>query len=269
VVLFEPERTQFDLRWRMFGISVRVHPLFWLVACLLGASELDRGAGWLVLWVGCVFVSILVHELGHVLMGRAFGSHSHIVLYGFGGLAIGSNDQPQRWQRIAVLFAGPLAGFALFGVVCLTQFLVFPPREDGPWMSYDMSEGMWVFANALDMLWRMNLFWSIANLVPIYPLDGGQISREICTAVSPGNGLRISLGLSFLLSAFLAVHCLLAANGHVLLPILAPIGSTFNAILFGLLAVENLMMLQQVGAKQRRPWDEDWPSQPPVSGRER
>jgi membrane-associated protease RseP (regulator of RpoE activity) len=259
VVLFEPERTQFDLSWRMFGIHVRVHPLFWLVACLMGGNWLEVGAGYLALWVACFFVSILVHELGHVFMGRVFGSNGHIVLYGFGGLAIGSSDQPRRWQRIAVSFAGPLAGFLLLGVVYVARLLVFPPREDGPWMSYDMSEGMFILFLAFRMLVWMNLFWGILNLLPIYPLDGGQISREVFTGVSPRNGLRLALGISFLLSALLAIHCVMAANGRGLIPFL-PFGDMFGAILFGMLAVENLLMLQQASAQQRRPWDDDWPS---------
>src|SRR5262245_44712779 len=123
----------------MFGIHVRVHPFFWLIACLLGADYLERlGPVYLLLWVACMFVSILVHELGHVVMGRAFGARGHIVLYSFGGLAIGSSDLPRRWQRVAVLFAGPFAGFLLFGMVYVAELIVFPPRADGlPWMRWD------------------------------------------------------------------------------------------------------------------------------------
>ena len=36
VTLSEPNRTQFDLSWRMFGIPVRIHPMFWLVGIFLG-----------------------------------------------------------------------------------------------------------------------------------------------------------------------------------------------------------------------------------------
>src|SRR5262249_2171168 len=85
VLLLEPERTQFDLSWRMFGVRVRVHPMFWLISCLMGANLLNHpsgnGVGLLGIWVGCVFVSILVHEFGHVLMGRAFGADGQVVLY--------------------------------------------------------------------------------------------------------------------------------------------------------------------------------------------
>ena len=78
-----PNPTPFDLRWRLFGIAFRVHPSFWLFSVLFGYMFL-RGAPpgtrhadhlvfYLALWVACTFVSILIHELGHVVMGRLFG----------------------------------------------------------------------------------------------------------------------------------------------------------------------------------------------------
>jgi len=107
VYLFEPARTQFDLNFRIFGIDVRVHPMFWLVTAILGSGFERLGIEYLVSWIVLVFFSILIHELGHVLMGRMFGSFGHIVLYGFGGLAIGSSNLERRWQRNLVYVAGP------------------------------------------------------------------------------------------------------------------------------------------------------------------
>src|SRR5262245_27543700 len=98
-----------DLSWRMFGFPVRVLPLFWLMTAAMGWNAFRAyGFPYLLLWLVCVFVSILVHELGHAFMGRVFGRESHIVLYTFGGLAIGAAGLHSRWQRIAVSFAGPL-----------------------------------------------------------------------------------------------------------------------------------------------------------------
>ncbi|HSO11633.1 MAG TPA: hypothetical protein VLT51_04610, partial [Anaerolineales bacterium] len=80
-----PPPTQYDLRFSIAGIPVRVHPLFWLIALLLGSS------GALVeipIWILVVFVSILVHELGHALAFRRYGIQSHIVLHAMGGLTI-------------------------------------------------------------------------------------------------------------------------------------------------------------------------------------
>ena len=63
MMLFQPPQpTPYDLRFSVAGIPVTVHPLFWLIALLLGST----GDILLVpIWVGVIFVSILVHELGH------------------------------------------------------------------------------------------------------------------------------------------------------------------------------------------------------------
>src|SRR5262249_14879834 len=111
VNLLEPGHTPYDLRWRLFGVHVRVHPMFWLLSAILGFNTTEFGFQYLLFWMACVFVSILIHEFGHVWMGLAFGAEGHIVLYGFGGLAIGSNRSANPWKRIAVALAGPMAGF--------------------------------------------------------------------------------------------------------------------------------------------------------------
>src|SRR5947207_2300389 len=90
-VFFAIQETPFDLKWRMFGIHVRVHPLFWVVAALLSRPFLEVGIPHILISMACIFLSVLIHELGHVVVGRYFGSHGHIVLWAMGGLAIGSN----------------------------------------------------------------------------------------------------------------------------------------------------------------------------------
>ena len=88
VVFFaEPQRTSYDLNFRLFGVPVRVHPFFWLAMLLLGTNSETTPKEALV-WVVAAFVSILVHEFGHVAAITYFGSRCHVVLHGFGGLAI-------------------------------------------------------------------------------------------------------------------------------------------------------------------------------------
>src|SRR5690606_15236505 len=96
-----------DLRWRMFGIGVRVHPTFWLFSLLMGWQFMERSPWLVLIWVLATFVSILIHEMGHVIAGRIFGSPGNIVLYSFGGLAIGSYQYARAWQRIIISLAGP------------------------------------------------------------------------------------------------------------------------------------------------------------------
>src|SRR5207253_5715528 len=139
------------------GIDVRVHPMFWLVSLIMGWSAVDLGFAYLLVWVACVFVSVLIHELGHVFAGKLFGSHGHIVLYTFGGLAIGSSALRNRWQRIVVYFAGPVAGFLLCGLVWWGERHM-NPFEERPLL--------WA---AMQDLFVINLFWGIMNLLPVWP----------------------------------------------------------------------------------------------------
>jgi len=270
VFLLEPNETPYDLRWRMFGIPVRVHPMFWLLTLLMGQSALDEGLPYLLIWVGCVFVSILIHELGHVWMGQIFGSHGHIVLYSFGGLAIGSSNLHQRSQRIAVFLAGPVAGFLLLGVLLLLLWVrdpeLFPAFMDmvcsnmglpHPHLSENVQKKLDLLnpleEEVIRQLIFINLLWGLVNLLPVWPLDGGQISRDVCEGVSRDRGLRVSLVISIAVAALLAVHSLLATRGIRLLPL--NFGSIFSAIMFGLLALLSFQMLQQ--AQSQRRWTDD------------
>jgi stage IV sporulation protein FB len=273
VFLLEPNETPYDLRWHMFGIPVRVHPMFWLITLIMGWGATERGLQYLAIWIGCVFVSILIHELGHVWMGQVFGSHGHIVLYGFGGLAIGSNHLHSRAQRIAVCFAGPLAGFLFLSVL----FALLWARDQETFPAYlalaQLDLGL-IPADAADLqlliqvtqvnpvqfavvydLILINLLWGLVNLLPVWPLDGGQISRDVCEGVSRDRGLNVSLVISIAVAALLAVHSLLAMKGIFILPF--GFGSTYTAILFGLLALQSFQLLQQAHS-QRRWTDDHW-----------
>jgi Zn-dependent protease len=194
-----------------------------------------------------VFVSILLHELGHVLMGRAFGSDGHIVLHSMGGLAIGSTNLRRRWQRIAVLGAGPGVQLLLFVPLWLVLTRPWPIWQYRPQTPMQLA-GL--------MLLEINLFWPILNLLPVWPLDGGQITREVCEGVAHRQGRVVSLWISLVVSAVLAVLCLLAYNGHPIHPWVPR--DMFLAIFFALFAVGSYQALQ-VERTQKRFWDEDWP----------
>src|SRR5437773_326262 len=102
-MLFEPPVTRWDLNWRMFGVPVRVHPLFWLMALLLSWS---KGIPPLIVIesMAIIFISILVHEFGHALSGRYYGDRrNHVVLYMMGGLCVQSERPPLHFARILIL----------------------------------------------------------------------------------------------------------------------------------------------------------------------
>jgi len=201
----EPPRSPYDLCFSVLGVPVRVHPMFWLVTLLLGLSgggDPER----MICWVAAVFISILVHELGHALTAKAHGWQPRISLHGFGGLAAYQPTYRSPSAQILITLAGPCAGFALAGFILAAvvasghavQFhsYVLPVFE--PFDSFELT------LLVSDLLF-VNIFWGLVNLLPIFPLDGGQIARELFGLAMPGDGLRLSLWLSTLCAGLLAV----------------------------------------------------------------
>ena len=243
---FQPTPTsRYDLRFSIAGIPVRVHPLFWLIALLLGASgDLLQ----IVIWILGVFVSILIHELGHAFAFRWYGLRSQILLHFSGGLTI---PEMSPWgsgyasvaigpvQQILISLAGPGAGFLLAGLIIvgvqllggsvannnLFGLLPLPTSATLPFGGFTMS----IFLTM--MLW-VNVFWGLINLLPIYPLDGGQVARNILLMYDPIGGVRKSLWLSVIAGG------LMALAGFVLFH------SAYTALLFGLLAFQSYQALQ-------------------------
>jgi stage IV sporulation protein FB len=275
-------RTRFDLNFRLGDVPVRVHPYFWLSTLLLGLDlrlPFLKALLYLSLWAAIVFVSILVHELGHVLMGRYYGSRGHIILTGFCGLAVGSSELPERRQRIAVSLAGPGAGFLLAAVVTLLTWLYNPDLARyllGSLIHIDVAVGLELFpadfvVYALSIALWINVFWGLVNLLPLWPLDGGQICREICQAYRGREGMRIALQISVVTAGILAVLALIEfANKKPLVSFLSFGGSLFPVLFFGLLALSSWQLLQvvrrvgpdfeQEEEEPRQPWerDADW-----------
>lgn len=239
-------QTRFDLRFNIAGFPVRVHPLFWVIAILLGSSS--NNLGMILVWIVVVFVSILVHELGHAFAFRHYGQDSHILLHFSGGLTI---PQSTPWgggyanigltpnQHIIVSLAGPFAGFLLAGLtlavgVALGGKIIFTTILGViPFPVVLMPYGSILTDIFITMLW-VNVFWGIINLLPVYPLDGGHVSRYILTQHDPMSGLRTSLWVSVITGGILAVV------GMVFL------GSIYMAFLFGLLAFQSFQMLQSI-----------------------
>ena len=137
-------------------------------------------------------------------------------------------------------FAGPGAGFLLFGLVWWgTRHL------DRAAMTPLLRSAIWD-------LYGINLFWGLLNLVPVWPLDGGQISRDVCQSIAPSGGLKFSLGLSLVTAGLLCLNSTMAMNDRQFLPLKT--GSLWSVIFFGVFALQSFQLLQQVHAQER--WTE-------------
>ncbi len=275
MVFLEPQQTPYDLRFRLVDIPVRIHPMFWLLSAVLGWSAVQYGIQFVVLWIGCVFVSILIHELGLVWMGQAFGTRGHIVLYSFGGLAIGSNALSQWWKRVLVSLAGPFAGFAFLALVFVVVRFAMPsqfdlyiaslkvfflgPQSLNPTEMKQLPEIATLFQvptlqwMTFLFLFQINLFWGFLNLLPIWPLDGGQVSRDILGHLIPQQGFQIALVISLVVAGSLAINAVLGETQNRTFIPFAPRGF-YIAIMFGLLAFQSFQLLQQRSHDPHDPW---------------
>src|SRR5437763_16152398 len=100
------------LNFRVGPFPVTVYPWFFLSAVLLGGNF---GFGWqMAAWILVVFVSVLVHEIGHAIVGRAFGGRPEIQLQAFGGVTFPQfRERPGPGRQFILSVAGPIAGLML------------------------------------------------------------------------------------------------------------------------------------------------------------
>jgi Zn-dependent protease len=152
---------------KIFGIPVKIDSSFLFVCALLAYSRLSQPI-FLIEWLVVIFVSILIHELGHALVVRSFGLSPQIMLYSMGGLTSWIEEKSiSHAKRIAISLAGPFAGFIFGGMVYLSE-IALPD----------------LFADRLGLqaykdLMLVNFGWGIFNLLPILPLDGGNVAYSV------------------------------------------------------------------------------------------
>ena len=206
--------------FRFFGIPVRIEPFFLLVIVLLGFGLYS---GWLLgAWIVIASVSVLVHELGHAVAFRAFGASPAIVLHGMGGLTSAQADLTPG-KSIVVSLAGPLATLIPFGIPAIIV------ATSG---SVDSVEGRAL----LEQVLFVNVVWALLNLVPLLPLDGGNVLASALDWAMPGRGRRIANVVSVVLAAGIALWGM--AEGFVFLAVL---GALFGAM--------NVMELMRPGGR--------------------
>jgi len=220
VILAEPPPSQGDLHFSLLGFPVRIHPWFWLVALFLG--DLHADPIFVILWVVAMVLCILLHELGHAVVMRAYGFCPSIVLYSFGGLAIphpGRNGvrRPGPWGDMLIAFAGPASGFILAAVLTLGLFYV-----GGYPVGIFLRVVPQVFVpNAflrsfLNSILEITVMWGLLNLLPIYPLDGGQIAQQVFVLTHPQDAIRQSLILSVIVGGMMGMIAIVQWQNYFL-----------------------------------------------------
>src|SRR5882672_10962976 len=109
---------------KILGIPTKLEGSFFVLSFFLAASR-GRNLPLLLEWLLVVFVSVLLHELGHALVARKFGLSPSIKLYSMGGLTSWTtavNLTPPK--HLLISLAGPAAGFLFGGIVFIAGRVV-------------------------------------------------------------------------------------------------------------------------------------------------
>ncbi|MBX2801603.1 MAG: M50 family metallopeptidase [Myxococcales bacterium] len=151
-----------DQSWsfKLLGFRVNVQATFLLLLGIYLLIQLGDQAplASIVSWPIVVFISIIVHELGHALVAQYYRLKvGHIELHGLGGHVTHSRTTPKK--QLAISLAGPAAGL-LLGLLVWWVSTTWPPTE------------LWSRTLVTQLLW-VNIGWSLINLIPMLPLDGG------------------------------------------------------------------------------------------------
>ena len=175
------------------GIPVWVSPWFFLLGALY-VHQLGWREG--LVFTLCVSVSILVHELGHALVAARYRLSPQILLHGLGGLCAHERAERDRDDAL-ILVAGPLAGLLLGVLVLGARFGLVAGRVP---VSPDAEA-------AISFLLYINIVWSIVNLLPMWPLDGGRLFRlGLLQVMRPLWAERLTHGTSMALLAGGAIY---------------------------------------------------------------
>ncbi|HJL15981.1 MAG TPA: tetratricopeptide repeat protein [Sandaracinaceae bacterium LLY-WYZ-13_1] len=204
------------------GVPVRLDPSLPILVAVFGffailqSGDPHATAKFLLLFP-LVIGAILGHELGHAFAGRAFGLAPFVILHALGGVTV----FPPRairalsfGRRIVVTLAGPGVGLVLgAGVLLALVYGGLEPRTLGREM--------------IELSVYVTLGWSLLNLIPILPLDGGHVVAIVLERAFGEAGMRAARVASIVLS--------LAAGASLWLLF----GDPLFAIFGGLLAFSN------------------------------
>lgn len=213
------------------GIDINVHITFGFIlvfgAVQWGLPYGPRGALFGFLLMVLLFACVVLHELGHSLMARAFGIPVRsITLLPIGGISQMEKNPEKPAHELLIAAAGPLVNVAIAGFLLVTTDVAStlaktPAAELARTMPPSLPAALlWLFV--------ANVILAAFNLVPAFPMDGGRVLRAILAlflgfaiatriAAAVGQFLAMGIGLFGLLTgnlllALVAVFVFLGAG---------------------------------------------------------
>ena len=206
----------------LFGIPVFVRVSFFILVLVLGAGSYHQPQE-IAIFGAVAFLGVMMHELGHAFVGRAFGLAPMIQVVGLGGLTSwigGRNVGPGR--SLLISLAGPAVGITIGS---LTWFLSYAHGDfTNPFVSQVVGDAIWV-----------NLGWGVLNLLPMLPLDGGNVMHQLIALLTGTDGERPARVISIVVGVVAAIA------GYLYLGL-------FTAILVAMLVAQNVRALRPAEA---------------------
>lgn len=192
-------------------IPVRIFPIYWIFTAILSLLLAGGNIFQAIIWMAIIFVSILFHEFGHALTAKMFGRKPRIELVAMGGITYHDGDKLPFWKQFLITLAGPLFGFLLaIAAGFVGEATKTPALKTIFYQTY-----------------VINMLWTVINLMPVLPLDGGQLLRIGLEKWFSFKGLRYT----FLASGIFALAMSLVLFSFV---------QYFAGAIFFLFAFENL-----------------------------
>jgi stage IV sporulation protein FB len=211
--LQEPGQTSFDLRGRLCGVALRIHPFFWTSTVLLGSryiADPEAGSvGYFAFWMMAALVCVLLPALAQAFLGRCFGARLGIVLYGLGSQLTGVESLPHSWKRVATFLAGPIVSSLLVAAIReAIELIPFPAfLVDWGWQA--------PIATGAAILVHLNLWWCLLSILPVWPLTGGQVAVNVGETFLGRAGRNATLVLSLVTVAILSLLVVFETSGRL------------------------------------------------------
>ncbi len=202
------------IRFSLFGVPVSIHPTLWLTLAILGrafcvTSMVDLMC--VLLFILSAFVVLLAHEMGHALVGRRLGGGEPCVyLAWLGGDCTNETARLTRMQGVAMTAAGPLSSLLVGVLAYLALCLYVGDFRIGTLLASYSALGI---MPAVELpgcsplviclffyLIEVSCWWTLLNLLPIFPLDGGQIMQGLMKSRSQMHAISLGAAVVFALA---------------------------------------------------------------------
>lgn len=171
-------------------IPIIIHPLFWLIALFIGWMSTETLSGTL-LSILIILYSVIFHEIGHAVTAVAFGQKTRVELAAFGGFTYREGRKLKLWEEFFVVLNGPVAGMLL----ALAAYIIA--------RSFTITNPLLLFV--VKFTYLANLFWTLVNLVPVLPLDGGHLMSILLEALFGFKGVKIAIVVGIVIAVLVSI----------------------------------------------------------------